>query len=82
MFVVIEGIEGSGKSTLHKGLVERLSMEGRDVVVTREPGGTATGDAHPLYLLDRTLTIDPLTETFLGERSARPARRRVDWPRA
>ncbi len=65
MFVVIEGIEGSGKSTLHKGLVERLSMEGRDVVVTREPGGTATGDAIRSIFLDRTLTIDPLTETFL-----------------
>ncbi len=65
MFVVIEGIEGSGKSTLHKGLVERLSMEGRDVVVTREPGGTATGDAIRSIFLDRTLTIEPLTETFL-----------------
>ena len=65
MFVVIEGIEGSGKSTLHKGLVERLSMEGRDVVVTREPGGTATGDAIRSIFLDRTLTIGPLTEAFL-----------------
>ena len=65
MFVVIEGIEGSGKSTLHKGLVERFGVEGRDVVVTREPGGTATGDAIRSIFLDRTLTIEPLTETFL-----------------
>jgi dTMP kinase len=65
MFVVIEGIEGSGKSTLHKGLVERLTVEGRDAVVTREPGGTATGDAIRSIFLDRTLTIDPLTEAFL-----------------
>lgn len=65
MFVVIEGIEGSGKSTLHKGLVERFGVEGRDVVVTREPGGTATGDAIRAIFLDRTLTIEPLTEAFL-----------------
>ena len=65
MFVVIEGIEGSGKSTLHKGLVERFGVEGRDVVVTREPGGTATGDAIRSIFLDRTLTIEPLTEAFL-----------------
>jgi dTMP kinase len=65
VFVVIEGIEGSGKSTLHKGLVERLRMDGRDVVVTREPGGTATGEAIRSIFLDRTLTVDPLTETFL-----------------
>ena len=65
MFVVIEGIEGSGKSTLHKGLVERFGVEGRDVVVTREPGGTATGDAIRTIFLDRTLTIEPLTEAFL-----------------
>ena len=65
MFVVIEGIEGSGKSTLHKGLIERFGVEGRDVVVTREPGGTATGDAIRSIFLDRTLTIEPLTEAFL-----------------
>jgi dTMP kinase len=65
MFVVIEGIEGSGKSTLHHGLVERLRVEGRDVVVTREPGGTATGDAIRTIFLDRTLTIEPLTEALL-----------------
>lgn len=65
MFVVIEGIEGSGKSTLHKALEERLSMEGRDLVVTREPGGTATGDAIRSIFLDRTLTIEPLTEALL-----------------
>ena len=65
MFVVIEGIEGSGKSTLHKGLVERFGVEGREVVATREPGGTATGDAIRSIFLDRTLTIEPLTEAFL-----------------
>jgi dTMP kinase len=65
MFVDIEGIESSGKTTLLKGLVQRLSIEGRDAVVTREPGGTATGDAIRTIFLDRTLLIEPLTEVFL-----------------
>jgi len=65
MFVVVEGIEGSGKSTLMRGLVERLRMDERDVVVTREPGGTATGDAIRTIFLDRTLNIEALTEALL-----------------
>jgi dTMP kinase len=65
MFVVVEGIEGSGKSTLLQGLVERLRMDGRDLVVTREPGGTATGNAIRTIFLDRTLNIDALTEALL-----------------
>lgn len=65
MFVVIEGVEGSGKTTLLKGLAERLRIDGHDVVVTREPGGTATGDAVRTIFLDRTLDINPLTEAFL-----------------
>jgi dTMP kinase len=65
MFVVIEGIEGSGKSTLLRSLLERLRIDGRDVVVTREPGGTATGEAVRSIFLDRTLTITPLTEALL-----------------
>jgi dTMP kinase len=64
-FIVVEGIEGSGKSTLVRGFIERLRTDGRDVVATREPGGTATGDAIRSVFLDRTLTIGPLTETFL-----------------
>lgn len=65
MFIVIEGIEGSGKTTLMRGLVERLEMAGRDVLVTREPGGTAMGNAVRGIFLDRTLTIEPLAEAFL-----------------
>ena len=44
-FITFEGPEGSGKTTQAKRLVERLQAEGRDVVYTREPGGTKTGEA-------------------------------------
>jgi dTMP kinase len=60
-FVVLEGGEGAGKSTLAAALAVRVQQAGREAVVTREPGGTAAGE------IVRTLLHEPLTpwaETF------------------
>lgn len=65
MFLTVEGIEGSGKSTLLSGLSDRLRSQGREIFVTREPGGTPVGDAIRALFLDRDVSIAPLTEALL-----------------
>ena len=44
-FVVVEGPEGAGKSTLVRWLGATLRAEGRDVLTVREPGGTPIAEA-------------------------------------
>jgi dTMP kinase len=44
MFVTFEGLDGSGKTTQARLLQKRLGVDGREVVATREPGGTELGE--------------------------------------
>lgn len=51
LFVTFEGGEGAGKSTLVAGLATRLRDAGREVVVTREPGGSPLAERLRALLL-------------------------------
>ncbi len=66
MFITIEGIEGSGKTTQLKYMVEFLQDKGHNCVVTREPGGTEIGGKIRAILLDpSSRTMDPVSELLL-----------------
>ena len=56
-FVVVEGPEGAGKTTLARRLAQRLRTDGHKVVEVREPGGTPAAEAARRLALDRDDTI-------------------------
>jgi dTMP kinase len=60
----LEGTDGAGKTTVAAGLASRLQSAGRNVVLTRQPGGTSLG-----AMIRRTLLheqeVEPLAELFL-----------------
>jgi dTMP kinase len=63
-FLVFEGLDGSGKSTLMKGLTDELTAQGFGLVVTREPGGTPLAEEIRRLVL-RTDHEAPVAETEL-----------------
>lgn len=65
LFISIEGGEGAGKSTVIAALSEALAAAGREVVLTREPGGTPEGEAIRGLLLDPGNQLLPETELLL-----------------
>jgi dTMP kinase len=64
LFVVLEGPDGSGKSTLVKPLVERMRTRKVEPVVVREPGGTRAGEIARQALLDPEHPVGTLAELF------------------
>lgn len=72
MFITFEGGEGAGKSTAIKRIVERLTSNGYEIVLTREPGGTPIAEEIRNVILDRKNTnMDPRTEALLYAASRR-----------
>ena len=62
MFVSLEGIDGSGKSTQAKLLAEAL---GPETLLIREPGGTEAAELIRALLADPALELDPFAELLL-----------------
>jgi dTMP kinase len=62
-FITLEGVDGAGKSTHIPWIAERLRANGREVVVTREPGGTPLAEKLRARVL--TEAMDPVAETRL-----------------
>lgn len=68
LFITFEGIEGCGKSTQARRLVDALRVEGREVLAVREPGGSAIAEKIRALLLDAAnAAMTPLAELLLYE---------------
>ena len=62
-FITLEGMDGAGKSTHVPQIIALLETHGREVVATREPGGTVLGERLREILLHEAM--HPETETLL-----------------
>ena len=66
MFITLEGIEGSGKTTQMRKLRAYLENRGHSCILTREPGGTVLGDKIRAILLDpASIELVPMAELLL-----------------
>jgi dTMP kinase len=66
-FIVLEGGDGAGKSALQGELDRRLTATGREVISTREPGGTTLGERIRELVLATGGIGDALSELLLFE---------------
>lgn len=65
-FITLEGIEGVGKSTAIQVVKRVLEDNGRNVIITREPGGTAIGEKiRDILLSTQNDAMSPVSELFL-----------------
>ena len=84
-FITLEGIDGAGKSTHHAWLANILRLNGKTVILTREPGGTQLGEKLRPLLLSEPMNLE--TEALLMFAARRehiaeviqPALERGDW---
>ena len=81
LFISFEGIDGSGKSTQARRLADALRAEGRDVVLTREPGGSPGAEEIRKLLLEGAADRwSPETEVLLFTAARRDHLERVIDP--
>ena len=66
-FITFEGSEGGGKTTQVKRLAEKVIQMGKEVVLTREPGGTSVGEMIRNILKSPGLVMLPKVELMLFE---------------
>ena len=69
LFIVFEGLDGSGKTTQATKLAQYLRARGCEVATVEEPGGTPVGERIREMLLHTREELEPLTEIFLYEAS-------------
>ncbi len=65
LFITFEGADGSGKTTQIKKIAEFLEGKGKEVVITREPGGTELGQTLRNILLNYDGEVSKRCESFL-----------------
>ena len=80
-FITLEGGEGAGKSTQIRLLADALAACGKDVVVTREPGGSkGAEEIRALLVSGETGRWGPVTEALLHTAARRDHLERTVWP--
>lgn len=65
LFITLEGVEGSGKTTQAARLGDALRARNRHAIVTHEPGGTRAGEAIRSIFLDPAVSLDVAAELLL-----------------
>jgi dTMP kinase len=65
LFITLEGVEGSGKTSHAARLADSLRARGRIVLLTHEPGGTRAGEAIRAIFLDPAVSLQVAAELLL-----------------